>query len=60
MGKDKKEKPVIRVRNLDFYYGAVRALSGIQLDIKEASGHGLDRSIRLRKINIFTLPKPDE
>jgi len=26
--------PVILIRNLDFYYGAVRALSGIQLDIQ--------------------------
>ena len=30
-----KGKPVIIVRNLDFYYGASRALSGIQLDIKK-------------------------
>jgi phosphate transport system ATP-binding protein len=29
-----KIKPVICVRNLDFYYGAVRALSGIRLDIQ--------------------------
>ena len=57
MGKDKKEKPVIRVRNLDFYYGAVRALSGIRLDIQKhrvtalIGPSGCGKSTFLRTLN---------
>ena len=49
----------IEVSDLDIYYGGFKAVEGVNMTIEPPHGHGADRAVRLRQVDVPAHAQPD-